>query len=265
MRYKFGERVRGILELQSNLDQSVKTQTLENGWIEYSLFVKVFNETQKHDDPECKSILWYLSDMTPVFSAYEKPEPKPKSREFTKLMERLRAEQDEKDYRILIGRNKNGMAPGNMENELIRNEVDEVGKYKFLKDADIVGSQRSNDIGSQAKEVKHQITTIFNIMITVGSVGYAVWYWSGSSMRLGNGTRVLLSLFFSILVLIAEVVVFGSYLRKIDEAKIKEKGLVEKKQVIETLVIGKGKNGGSVRQRKRSKKMGSSDVQLTPK
>ncbi|GMF03840.1 unnamed protein product [Ambrosiozyma monospora] len=89
----------------------------------------------------------------------------------------------------------------------------------------------------QNKQLKQQLTTIFNIFISVVSVGYAVWYWSGSSMRLNDGVRILLCLFFSLLVLVAEVVMFGGYLKKIDDARIVERKKKEVKHVVETVTF----------------------------
>lgn len=60
------------------------------------------------------------------------------------------------------------------------------------------------------------------------------------------GVRVLLSLFAAVVVLIAEIVVFGGYLRKVDDARTKENALVEDRSVVQTIVIkGKGKGGSS--------------------
>lgn len=84
------------------------------------------------------------------------------------------------------------------------------------------------------KQVKSQITTIFNIFISVASVTYAVWYWTYSSMRLSDAYRILLCLFFGLLVLIAEVVVYMSYLNKVEEAKIKERSKKEIKKVVKS-------------------------------
>ena len=87
------------------------------------------------------------------------------------------------------------------------------------------------------KQIKEQITTVFNIIVSVLSVVVAIWYWTNSSMNASPQYRILLCLFFGILVLIAEVVVYNSYLRKIDEAKDKEKTIEEKKKVIKNMVI----------------------------
>ena len=79
-----------------------------------------------------------------------------------------------------------------------------------------------------------------------------MWYWSGSSLGLASdyAIRMLLSLVVAIIVLIAEVVVFGGYVRKVDEARERERASVERKTVVETVVI---KSGESKRQRPKEK------------
>lgn len=85
------------------------------------------------------------------------------------------------------------------------------------------------------KEVKSQITTIFNIAISVGSVVYAIWYWTESSMRLKDSYRVLMCIFFGLLVLVAEVVVYLGYLNKIEVARAKESQQKEVKKFIKSV------------------------------
>ncbi|CCF57956.1 hypothetical protein KAFR_0D03080 [Kazachstania africana CBS 2517] len=85
------------------------------------------------------------------------------------------------------------------------------------------------------KQIKEQITTIFNILISVLSVIWAIWYWSKSSAGLAIHYRILLCLFFGLLVLIAEVVLYKSYLNKIHDAKVREKNKKERKKIVKTL------------------------------
>lgn len=83
-----------------------------------------------------------------------------------------------------------------------------------------------------SKELKNQVTTIVNVLISVGSVVYAVWYWTDSSMKMKDSWRVLLCLFSGVLVLVAEVVVYMGYLNRIEEAKIRERKKKEVKKVV---------------------------------
>lgn len=136
----------------------------------------------------------------------------PKTKEFLKSMELLRLKASEEEYRQLIK-----------------------PKQEFTT---LYDEEDENFNPAQAhKEVKSHITTIFNILISVASVVYAIWYWTDSSWKIKDSYRVLLCLFFGLLILVAEVVVYMSYLNKIDEAKIKERNKKEVKKVIRSVTL----------------------------
>ena len=67
------------------------------------------------------------------------------------------------------------------------------------------------------------------------SVAYAIWYWTETSWGLPLSYRVLLSVFFGILVLVAEVVVYMGYLNKIEDARTRERKKKEVKKLSELL------------------------------
>lgn len=132
-------------------------------------------------------------------------EPKPvakKSQEYLDLMSRLKVMQQEKEYQELIGSNEEEavIKPGTVD----------------------------------AKALKEEVTTIFNIMISVVAVAWAIWkwtpYWSVQS-------RTLACLFGSILILVAEVVVYLGYRRRVSAARQTAKELKEKRKVIQVLPI----------------------------
>lgn len=65
---------------------------------------------------------------------------------------------------------------------------------------------------------------------------------TASSWRLRDSYRVLLTVFFGLLVLVAEVVVYMGYLNKIEEARQKEYKKTEVKKVIKSYnLIGEEK------------------------
>jgi uncharacterized membrane protein len=251
-------------QIDTNVEKLVRESSIEKGDIDailnsrsisYDEFTQVYdsynNEKKKQKQISCK--MYYMGKMTPIITAYTKRQHQAdssnekvesgsgKTKEYLQLMQRLRREQEEREYMNLL--NKGNTA------QSMNKEAGGIGKYSFL---DEEGSVKRG-AASEVKEVKHQITTIFNIFITVISAGYAVWYWSGSSMGLVDveqyGLRILMSLFVGILVLVAEVVVFGGYLRKIDEAKERERNTVEEKVVIDTVVIKSGKSVKKERKR----------------
>lgn len=149
----------------------------------------------------------FVSDRSP---------PLPRSgytQEFRQELDRLRAQMDELEYQEIVKQRKLNMA--------VMNDAE---------DEELSPSQMN-------KQIKEQITTVFNILISVVSVVVAIWYWSRNSHILEVHHRVLLCLFFAILVLVAEVVVYSSYLRKIDEARKTERSKKERKRVVKKIVI----------------------------
>lgn len=153
--------------------------------------------------------------MTPLdFKFKEKRKPGENyTKEFRKQLDKLRLIQQENEYQQLVNKEK---------------EHSDLVHVKKGDELELSPAQIN-------KQIKEQVTTIFNILLSVVSVVFAIWYWTGTSMRVEVQYRILLCLFFGILVLIAEVVVYNSYLNKIDEAKQKERKIKEKKKVIKTL------------------------------
>lgn len=136
----------------------------------------------------------------------------PKTKEFLESMELLKLKAKEEEYRQLV-------KPKQDWSTLYDNEDDDFNPAQAHK------------------ETKSHITTIFNILISVVSVVYAIWYWTDSSWKLKDSYRVLLCVFFGLLILVAEVVVYMSYLNKIEEAKIKERNKQEVKKVIKSVAF----------------------------
>lgn len=153
--------------------------------------------------------------MTPlVFRFKEKHKPGENyTKEFRKQLDKLRLIQQENEYQRLVNKEK---------------EHSDLVHVKEGDELELSPAQIN-------KQIKEQVTTIFNILLSVVSVVFAIWYWTGTSMRIEVQYRILLCLFFGILVLVAEVVVYNSYLNKIDAAKQKERKKKEKKKIIKTL------------------------------
>jgi TMEM199 family protein len=84
------------------------------------------------------------------------------------------------------------------------------------------------------EEVHRQIILIINVLISIVACSVFIWmaarHWS-VPQRLG------LSMSGSGLIAVAEVVIYSGYLRRIKEAKVKEKKKPEIKEIIETWVI----------------------------
>ena len=85
-------------------------------------------------------------------------------------------------------------------------------------------------------DLSRQIALIVNVVVSVLACAVAIWLvsrWWDTPMRLA------LSISGSIVVAIAEVVVYSAYIRQITEAKRKEQMLVEKKVVLDTWTLPK--------------------------
>lgn len=192
---------------KTDIPDEIAKKLLSNAYISHQnlvLFYKDYKPT-----PTLIALIRSTKLYTPNLNVSN--ESRPKSKEFIKSMEQLRLKAKEEEYQKLI-------KPKQEFDTLYNNSLEEM----------MTPAQAH-------KEVKSQLTTIVNILISVGSVVYAIWYWTDSSMKIQDGYRILLCLFFGILVLVAEVVVYMSYLNKIEEAKVKERSKLEVKKLVKTL------------------------------
>lgn len=132
------------------------------------------------------------------------------SEDFKKKLEFLKYQEQELEYQSMVKRSKS--------------------VFSLQEEDELTPSQIN-------KQIKEQVTTVFNVLVSVISVVVAIWYWTGSSTNFPIHVRLLLCLFFGILVLVADVVVYNSYLKKLEEAKVKEKTKVEKKKVLSKITL----------------------------
>ena len=84
-------------------------------------------------------------------------------------------------------------------------------------------------------DVNRQVTLILNVMLSIVACGVAIWlvakHWSTPS-RLG------LSMTGSLLVGVAEAVVYSGYIRRVKESRAQGKKEIEIKEIIKTWIIG---------------------------
>lgn len=198
-------------ELTSYIQQA--NITVEGDTISNADFVKVYEVTKP-----CDSLIGFIKMVNAKLHVPKPPAPKekPKTKEFLEQMARLRQMQKEEEYQRLIN-----PAPA----------------YTSLYEEKL--TEKELTPAQENKQLKSHITTIFNILISVASVMYAIWYWTNSLWGLPVGHRVLMSLFFGLLVLIAEVVVYMSYLDKIEQAKVTERRKKEVKKVVKQINLAK--------------------------
>ena len=86
-------------------------------------------------------------------------------------------------------------------------------------------------------EINRQMALIFNVLVSIVACAGAIWvaarWWS-------TPARLALSMSGSLLVGVAEVVVYAGYIRRVSEAKGKEKRVQEVKEVLRTWIVGGG-------------------------
>jgi TMEM199 family protein len=84
-------------------------------------------------------------------------------------------------------------------------------------------------------DIDRQIALILNVLVSIVACAGAIWvvarWWS-------TPVRLALSMSGSALVGVAEVVVYSGYIRRVGEAKGKERKMREVKEVVKTWVIG---------------------------
>lgn len=192
---------------ESSLSDSQKSKLLSLPYVTHGNLVSFY----KMCSPT--STLLELIQMTKISIPVHKEEPRAKSKEFIESMNQLRLKAKEDEYQKLVSRTTN---------------VNQMLYEPSPDDEQLTPAQMH-------KEVRSHITTIFNIFISVASVVYAIWYWTGSSMRIQDSYRILLCIFFGLLILVAEVVVYMGYLNKIEEAKIAELKKKEIKKLVKSI------------------------------
>lgn len=87
------------------------------------------------------------------------------------------------------------------------------------------------------REVKGQISVIFNILLSTLATAGAVWKVAGGW---DVPERMAAAFASAIVVAVAEVVLFGSYVRRLEQAKVEEGKEREKKGVVRVLEVGLG-------------------------
>ncbi|KAF2084110.1 hypothetical protein K490DRAFT_39210 [Saccharata proteae CBS 121410] len=174
-----------------------------------------------------------------VYAPPAQPKPEP-SEEYKQLMARLRKEDEARRYERMLN------PPPPLE----------TFSQRFPASANTNMFPTATDLAKEEEDevtyadVNRQLAMIANVLISIIACSVAIWIaarnWSVPS-RLG------LSMSGSILVAVAEVVIYAGYLRRIKEAKHEEKKKVEKKEIMDTWIIdgssGVKSTGSNIRKR----------------
>jgi hypothetical protein len=83
-------------------------------------------------------------------------------------------------------------------------------------------------------DVNRQMVLIINVLVSIICTSVAVWM---AARRWNVPSRMALSFSSSTLVAVAEVAIYFGYIRRIKDAKDKEKKQAEKKEILDTWVI----------------------------
>ncbi|KAL7787474.1 ATPase, vacuolar ER assembly factor, Vma12 [Trichoderma ceciliae] len=162
------------------------------------------------------------------------PPPPPKSEpsdEYKALMVRLRREEDARAYERMVN-------PPSPLQSLQNRFPNSASAF-----AEANRPFRSEDLGDDEvsyNEIHRQVMLIVNFLVSIAGVAVTLWiagrWWSLSS-------RIFLSLGGSIVVAIAEVAVYSSYMWRMGDAKTKQVAAKEIKEVVQTWVVGQGGDG----------------------
>lgn len=178
------------------------------------------SEAEENKNGDMPNTLSALLQNTSVYI----PPPPPKKQqtpEYLALMARLRAEQEALSY----------------ERMLHPQPTRESFKQRFPHAPEpfsIGSSQTVEEDDISYEEVHRQIILIINILVSVVAVGIFVWvaarYWTvGKRLGLAMGSALAIA--------VAEVAVYAGYVRKVKDAKQREKKKPEIKQIVKSWVV----------------------------
>ncbi|KAF2197522.1 hypothetical protein GQ43DRAFT_201831 [Delitschia confertaspora ATCC 74209] len=168
---------------------------------------------------------WRLSTLLKGSKIYIPPPPPKKepTPEYKALMERLRKEEEARAYE-----------------RMIHPPIDpETFQQRFPVSPHAHLYPTAADLGEEVDEVTYadvhrQMILIINVLVSIIACSVFIWiaarHWS-TPKRLG------LSMAGSGVIAIAEIVIYSGYVRKVQEAKLREKKKPEIKEVVETWVI----------------------------
>ncbi len=147
-------------------------------------------------------------------------------------MARLRREEEERSYSRMT------KPPPPMETFAQRFPASSAA-HAFASSHQPIGASDPDDDGLTFADVDRQMALILNVLLSIVACAAAIWiaarWWS-------TPARLALSMSGSILVGVAEVVVYSGYIRRVGEAKGKEKSVKEVKEIMNTWIVGAGQN-----------------------
>ncbi|KAL8635103.1 MAG: hypothetical protein Q9228_007374, partial [Teloschistes exilis] len=171
-------------------------------------------------------IQYHLDDLLRGSRIYHEP-PKPKAEptsQYKALMTRLRSEEEARAYERMI----NPRLP----KETFEQRFPNAANSKLFADHQ---TQIDPDDETTYADVNRQMALIMNVLLSIIACSVALWL-VASSWSVPR--RLALSMGGSILVAVAEVVVYAGYLGRMKEAREKGKKQIEIKEIVKTWVVG---------------------------
>lgn len=198
--------------------------------IDHSVLIKLstvlLNECRRN--PEAAGRAWTLDTLLKGADVYQPPPP-PKSEptaEYKALMKRLRAEEEQKQYDRMLN-------PPPV-NETFNQRFPNSG-YAFNPATSIGQAPGADEVDELTyADVNRQLGLIINVLISIVCCGVAIWV---AARRWSVPQRLGLSMSGSIVVAVAEVVIYTGYIRRVGDAKSTERKNIETKEIVETWIL----------------------------
>ncbi|EHK44233.1 hypothetical protein TRIATDRAFT_37297 [Trichoderma atroviride IMI 206040] len=216
---------------QSNDAAASPTEPAVGNPISHSDILGLYKKLSASESSESKYSLEQLLRGSQVYIPPPPPKQEP-SEEYKALMARLRREEDARAYERMIN------PPLALETFSSRFP----NAAKAFAEAN--RPSKAEDLGDDEityNEVQRQVMLIINFLVSIVGVAATLWiagrWWSLSS-------RVFLTLGGSIVVAIAEVAVYSSYMWRMGEAKSKQGAVTEIKEVVQSWVVGQEGDDG---------------------
>ncbi|EME42214.1 hypothetical protein DOTSEDRAFT_25849 [Dothistroma septosporum NZE10] len=190
--------------------------------VEISIFL-----AQRHHESADAAKPWRLDTLLKGASIYQPP-PAPKAEhtpQYKALMQRLREQEEQRQYERMVS------SPPAAEtfSQRFPNAGASFGP------GIAIGHNAADDIDDVTyAEVNRQMILIINVLISIVCTSIAVWM---AARRWSVPERLGLSFSSSTVVAVAEVAIYMGYIRRIKDAKTKERSLPEKKVITDTWII----------------------------
>lgn len=186
--------------------------------------IQILHRLLKEEEPESAPS---LNDLLLGTSVYTPPPvwASLKTPEYLALMKHLREEQEEREYRKMVASPSFPSRFTSSTSMLFPDSTSAISSSPYFDADDSVSY----------KDINAQLALILNVLLSIIGCSVAIWL---ASYAWGTAARLTMSMAGAAVVALAEVGVYFGYLKKVDDARFKERKTVEKKQVIRRHSLG---------------------------